>query len=451
MPTPQNAAAPQSGVANSLPAELRVLRQSPASLRSGTSGHNDADPLGAIDILGIANRISESGLAGAAETDLLADFCAECLSAGLPLARGAVALDTLHPSYEGRAFKWSRDKNDGAVEIEYSSSLPLDGRPGHRRSPFHDLLANGSTQMRYRLDDPDLAEIIGQTPMLRYYHDNGMTDMVAFVHRFNERGSIGEMNCCYSVWVTDREDGFAPGDVETLQALVQHLSLAIKSTALMRITRTIADLYLGTDGSRRVLSSSLRRGATDCIRAVIWFSDLRGYTAVTDTAEPDEIFPLLNDYANAVVSAIHGAGGQVLRLVGDGTLAIFPAEDPAEGTRAALAAEAAMRDRITALNAERSAGNRPLTSAYLGLHIGDVYYGNIGTDERMDLTVVGPAVNETSRISHMCRSVEREVVLSSEFVAATAGDQREKLVSVGKFALRGVRRARELFTIDLGD
>jgi adenylate cyclase len=138
----------------------------------------------------------------------------------------------------------------------------------------------------------------------------------------------------------------------------------------------------------------------------------------------------------------------VLKLIGDGTLAIFKARDPAEACRRALEAEANLRDRLNELNERRRAEERPVTSVYLGLHVGEVFYGNIGSTDRLDFTVVGPAVNETSRIASMCRSVDRPVLLSSAFADALPATERAKLVSVGRFALRGVGRARELFTVD---
>ena len=175
---------------------------------------------------------------------------------------------------------------------------------------------------------------------------------------------------------------------------------------------------------------------------------MRSFTTITDTASPGEIIPLLNDYAEAVITAIHEAGGDVLKLIGDGTLAIFRADDPAEACRHALKAEAKLRKRITELNERRRAEERPTTTVYLGLHIGEVFYGNIGSTERLDFTVVGPAVNEASRIASMCRSVDRPVLISSAFAEALPVDKRTDLVSVGRFALRGVGRAQELFTLD---
>ena len=210
------------------------------------------------------------------------------------------------------------------------------------------------------------------------------------------------------------------------------------------------EVYLGRAAGQRVLSGRISRGVAEQINTVLWFSDLRGYTTIADTTSPDAIIPLLNDYAEAVISTIHEAGGDVLKLIGDGVLAVFNMDDPADACRRALRAEADLRTRVEALNASRAEKGHPVTTVYLALHIGDVFFGNIGSDERLDFTVVGPAVNEVSRIASMCRSVDRPILVSSEFAAATPEPERRNLVSVGRYALRGLSRAQELFTIDPG-
>src|SRR3546814_373537 len=191
-----------------------------------------------------------------------------------------------------------------------------------------------------------------------------------------------------------------------MRRLVPALALAVKCPSLARVAGTLVEVYLGRDAGRRVLGGRIARGVADRIHAVLWFSDLRGFTAITDTAAPDEIIPLLNDYAEAVITAVHEAGGDVLKLVGDGTLAIFKSADAGDACRQALAAQADLRRRVAEVNARRTAEGRPVTSVYLGLHVGDVFYGNIGSNDRLAFTVVGPAVNEVSRISSMCRSFD---------------------------------------------
>jgi adenylate cyclase len=256
------------------------------------------------------------------------------------------------------------------------------------------------------------------------------------------------MDCICSSWTTDAPSGFADEQAEALTRLVPALALAVKCASLARIAGTLVETYLGRDAGRRVLSGRIARGVAERIGAVLWFSDLRGYTRITDTAVPEQVIPLLNDYAEAVIAAVHEAGGDVLKLIGDGTLAVFKADDPARACRSALAAEALMRERVVALNARRAAAGLPVTDVYLGLHIGEVFYGNVGSPDRLDFTVVGPAVNEASRVATMCRSAEREVLLSPAFAAAACEEDRARFVSVGRYALRGVARPQELFTLD---
>ena len=174
------------------------------------------------------------------------------------------------------------------------------------------------------------------------------------------------------------------------------------------------------------------RGVADRIDAVIWFSDLRGFTRITDTA-PEQAIPLLNDYADVVLSAIRDHGGSVLKLIGDGALAIFTAEDRTRACGAALSAAIDARTGVAELNQRRADEGQPVTDMYLGLHVGEVFYGNVGSRERLDFTVIGPAVNETSRIAAMCRSVDQPVLMSAAF--ANVGDIKSRLVSVGRYAL----------------
>jgi adenylate cyclase len=386
----------------------------------------------------------ERGLAGAAETELLNGFCERCRTAGLDLSRGLIIIDTLHPTYEGRAFRWRSDGLKESAVVEYGRTTEGEAAANWQRSPFYHLLNSGEDELRRRLG-PDDRLAFAQHETMRA---EGQTEYVAFIHRFGSSGSIGEMDCVYSHWTTTRPGGFDGSELAALRRLVPPLALAVKCASLARISGTLVEVYLGRDAGRRVLSGRIVRGVAERIGAALWFSDLRGFTTITDTAPPNEIIPLLNDYAEVVISAVHSAGGEVLKLIGDGTLAIFRADDAGDACRRALRAEAELRAGIAALNARRSGEGRPVTSPYLGLHVGDVFYGNIGSVDRLDFTVVGPAVNEVSRIASMCRSVDRGVVMSSAFAAATPADERAKLVSVGRYALRGVGRAQELFTLD---
>jgi adenylate cyclase len=391
----------------------------------------------------IESWLVEAGLAGATETELLHGFCDRCRGAGIPLSRAALIVDTLHPTHEGHVFRWRGDSVEQPEVTEYGPSV---GEAAARweASPFYHLVKTGGSELRCRLGAGELDDFA----VLREMKAEGQTDYVVFVHRFGEASVIGEMNCVYSSWATASRRGFGETDLDALRRFVPLLALAVKGVSLTHIARTLVEVYLGRDAGERVLSGKISRGVADRIKAVIWFSDLRGYTKITDTAPPEEIIPLLNDYSAAVIGAVRAAGGEVLKLIGDGVLAIFRADDPAEACRGAMRAMSSLKTATKAVNERRAAGNHPVTSVYLGLHIGEVFYGNIGSEDRLDFTVVGPAVNEASRIAAMCRSVDRGVVFSSEFAAATPEPERSKLVSVGRYALRGVGRAEELFTLD---
>ncbi len=392
----------------------------------------------------IESWLVEAGLAGASETQLLQGFAERCNSAGIVLSRAVLIVDTLHPIHEGRAFRWRADGREQQAVVEYGPSNVGQAAANWQKSPFYRMVQTGAGELRRRLASDARLDF----PVLHGLQAEGHTDYLALVHRFGATSIIGEMDCVYSSWITSRAGGFAESDVAALRRLVPLVALAVKCVSLARIARTLVEVYLGHDAGERVLSGRISRGVADRIDAVIWFSDLHGFTTITDTAPPGEIIPLLNDYAAAVIGSVHEAGGEVLKLLGDGVLAIFRADDRAHACCCALRAEANLRGSIKAVNERRAAGGHPVTTVYLGLHIGEVFYGNIGSEDRLDFTVVGPAVNEASRIAAMCRSVDRSAVLSSEFAAATPHPERARLVSVGRYALRGVGRAEELFTLD---
>jgi adenylate cyclase len=425
--------------------------------------------------------LTQAGLAGTPETGIVSGFCDRCVAAGIPLGRAHVFIDTLHPVHEGSLFRWGYGPDESAVHEYGRTSLQgvdASGRVGHfvqraghlaaatggthaivdesvglsvsldvqatdtwRRSPFYHMLQTGDALLRRRVD----AGTKDEFSMLPDWRAAGMTDYVAVITRFAAQGVIGEMDAVYSSWATRAPEGFGDGQIAALERIMPYLALAIKSVSLARMTRTLMETYLGRDAGQRVLSGRIVRGNAERIDAVVWFSDLRGFTRITDAA-PEQVIPLLNDYSDVIVSAIHEHRGDVLKLIGDGTLAIFTAEDRMHACDAALSAAIAARQGIAELKKRRAAEHKPVTDMYLGLHVGKVFYGNVGSRERLDFTVLGPAVNEASRIAAMCRSVDQPVLISAAF--ADVRDIKRRLVSVGRYALRGVSHPQELFTID---
>ena len=394
--------------------------------------------------LRLTNWLVSQGLTSLPENDLLRGFCERCRTAGLPLSRGLVFIDTLHPIFEGRGFRWNDSETNESDIFEYGSTSGGDAGQTWRRSTFYHMLEHGHDEMA--IDLADCASL--DFSMINELADKGHKHFVAFVHRFGEAGTIGEMDCFYSYWTTRRPEGFGEQNMAALRDLVPVLGLAVKSAAQAEIARTLGRVYLGRDAAEQVLRGRITRGVTEKIKAVLWYSDVRGSTAISERIGPDEIIPFLNDYAQASIDAVHDAGGDVLKLIGDGVLAMFTHENVAVARRAALRAEFGFRRNLNALNARRAAEGRPTTTAYVGLHIGEVFYGNIGSEDRLDFTVVGPAVNEVSRIASMCNSVDRELLISSAFGKGLDADGRKYLVSTGRFALRGISRAQDLYTLD---
>lgn len=404
----------------------------------------------------LVSWITEAGLTGQSEAALLQGFCERARAAGIPVDRVNVFIDTLHPVHEGRLFAWT---SSASIQPEKpygrtSRIIPNSGNPDSNRwrkspfpsdmwqqSPFYRLREDGASMLRRRLTSSALNEF-GIFPDL---HAEGHTDYLAIVNYFAEAGSIADMDCLYSSWATKSADAFTDAHIATLQRLLPFLALAIKSVSLTRMTETLMQTYLGRDAARRVLSGGIMRGVSDTIDAVVWFSDLRGFTRITDTM-PEHVIPLLSEYADVVVSAIHDHGGDVLKFVGDGTLAIFTGDDRRHACAAALDASIMAQQSVRSVNARRGAEGLPVTDMYLGLHVGEMFYGNIGSEDRLDFTVIGPAVNEVSRIAAMCRSIEQPVLVSSAF--ADVGNNKGRLVSVGRYALRGVGRPQELFALD---
>ncbi len=398
-----------------------------------------------LDFSALHAWLIDAGLAGVSETALLDGFCRRANKAGLPIAHGVMIVDTLHPAYEGRAFFWRRQAGQPATEeVEYGPSDDGEIAELWRRSVFFYLLETGGSQFRVRFHAGEATDF----PRLARLREDGMSDVVALLTRFAGSDSIGEMDSLYCYWATDRPRGFSEGEVDALARLMPVLALAVKCVSLAGIAGTLVQIYLGRDAGQRVLQGRIRRGITEKINAVLWYSDLRDFTRITDRAAPEQVIPFLNDYAEAVISSIYDHGGDVLKLIGDGTLAIFAPASGEDACRSAIAAYDLLQDRIAQLNRRRVADAEPATQVGVGLHTGEVFYGNIGSHGRLDFTVVGPAVNEVARIAAMCRSADRDILLSEAFADAMARLERGRLVSVGRYALRGVERPQELFTLD---
>ena len=394
--------------------------------------------------LGIEIRewIVVQAVAGADEVEILAGICERMNRAGFALLRGSVANDLLDPTYDARGVRWRRDH--GALEEAFPRSDDPLGDEEWRRSPFFHLLESGQPMLRRRLD---ATYPRGEFPMLDRFQDGGATDYVALISRVGESVRLGEGEGIVASWTTDAIEGFSPAEIELLAGVMPPLTLVFMLRTTNRAARTLIQTYLGSDAAQRVLAGNIVRGRAEPIRAAVWFSDLVGFARISDTASAGTVLELLNDYAEAQVEEIETHGGHVLKFIGDGILAIFPQPEMAQACGSALDAAAKLRGRIAALNVRRASRGTPVTTTHIALHVGELLYGNLGSPRRLDFTVLGPAVNEAARIESFCASLEQDVIVSTAFAEAS-GDARRRLVSVGRYAMKGIARPQELFTLD---
>ena len=386
-------------------------------------------------------RVIDQGLAGAGEEELLRDLCERLLETGVPVHRAVLGFDTLHPVVEGRVTTWSRSTGETRRSDYMRAETNEDD---WLQSPFHALEQSGDRFLRRRLDHDHRQ---GEFPILDRLRGEGLTDYLAARIAFADAEPLGQADCIYGSFATDRPGGFADAHLALIEGALPALALALKAASAAWIARTLVETYLGRDAGRRVLRGEILRGATQTIRAIIWLSDLRGFTRIADTTPREQLVPLLNEYAECLATAVHDHGGQVLKFMGDGLLAIFDLDDVGTACGMTLDAALAARASIASLNDQRAAKGLPVTEFGLALHVGELLYGNIGSWDRLDFTVIGPAVNEASRIEAMCGSLDQTVIVSSAF-ADTAPECRSRLVSLGRYALRGVARPQELFTLD---
>ena len=390
----------------------------------------------------IHDWIVNAALAGNDDTAILDGVCARLDAAGLPLTRVAVSSQLLDPTLDARGVLWKRET--GATEELYPRESDPQANEDWERSPFFRLLESKEATIRRRLD---ASYQRGEFPLLDTLQTKGATDYVALAIKIDESARFGDSEGVISSWTTDAQNGYSDGDLAMIAAVMPAIALAFTLRTVHRTARTLIATYLGDDAALRVLGGNIVRGRAEPIRAVIWNSDLVGFTRISGTHDPEAVLAMLNDYAEAQVEAIESNGGTVLKFVGDGILAIFPDADPERACAQALDAARAQCNSIDALKLRRADAGLPITDVHLALHIGELLYGNVGSPRRLDFTVLGPAVNEVARIEALCGSLEQAVIVSSAFAEA-AGAARGRLVSLGRYAMKGVARPQEMFTLD---
>jgi adenylate cyclase len=364
--------------------------------------------------------------------DLLHDLSWRLVAAGIPVARTTFHIGTLHPQFLGLFCRWYRAT--GQTE-EASIAHGVRDTKAYLLSPMR-LVFEGQT-VRRRLDSP---EAVAEFPILAELQAEGMTDYLATPLTLSD-GRIAA-----ATWSTDRAEGFSDQDIAAIESLLPTLGLLLEVQSVRLIAANLLGVYLGQQTGRRVLAGDITRGSGETIRAVLFFADLRGFTALSDRLPAEQVIEILNSYFERVVTPIHAKGGEVLKFIGDGLLAIFPIEDAAFAFNAARRAlEAAIQAfaDLEAFNAHPARGEDSPVRMAIALHVGDVVYGNIGGQDRLDFTTIGPAVNLVARLQQLSKAVNRPLLLSDAFAKIS----ERPLISLGFHPLRGLSEPHEVFTL----
>ncbi|MCA0930213.1 adenylate/guanylate cyclase domain-containing protein [Ruegeria profundi] len=398
-----------------------------------------------VKSIDLSDWLVERGLEGASKEELLDGYCNKLLDLGVPLMRFHAAQSALHPVYGGTGFSWYQGQGGRTESFEYSDE-PIEQ---WRQSPLYAILNEDIEVIRERLIDQNEAS---RFPLLNDLRQIGATDYYATGVNFDApthsepKAAKKAVDGVLMSWTSNAPDGFADTDLDLINAALPHLGLALKSAASARVSKDLMRVYLGRDAGRRVLSGEIRRGSLQQIDAVMWNFDLEGFTSLSEDLPGNEIIDMLNDYLAVAVSVVHDNGGNILKFMGDGLMAMFDVGDIDEDAHAALKSVPVLQQRMEALNAQREAAGLPVASFTLALHAGEILYGNIGSETRLDFTVIGPAVNQTARIAGMHRSLGQRILISDD-VARAAQPCAQELVSVGRYMLRGVQEPKELFTV----
>ena len=359
------------------------------------------------------------------------EFAWRLLAAGIPLLRVTVHIGTIHPQFLGTTIVWWRDTGE-TVQVmighEIGDAIPYEKNPVRR-------VCEGRETLRRRLDLPD--EDLDFSVLIEL-RDRGGTDYIALpisgMHRVD-----------YMVtYVTDRAGGFTNEELDDLARVAQRLAILLDRHSQWWVTHNLLSAYLGARTGPRVLAGQIRRGAGIELTAVLWSSDLHGFTERSDRLPSEQMIAILNALFEAQAAAIRDHDGEILKFIGDGLLAIFPIDEPsliAEVARNAVTAARAALGAVGKLGDHPTMAGEPPLEIVIALHIGTVNYGNIGAADRLDFTVIGPAVNLVSRIEAVAKSLDQPIVVSGELAQILGGG----VVSLGLHQLRGLAIPRELF------
>jgi len=408
-----------------------------------------------LDLSGLRATLVERGLQGLPVAEQVDAFCRDVTLAGFPARRFNMSIGTLHPRHGAHSYVWRRD--EGLATELHPRRRSDEESDGYLRSPIYRLRNTEETTLRRRLD----TDAPHDFPILTELREGGMTDYAARLVSFGDahRGNLAQLfdpkrnrpdpiQGIFFSCATDVPEGFDDDQLHDVGALLPYLALAVKSRSTFDVAQTLLETYLGADAGGRVLTGEIDRHSVRNIQAVIWFCDLRGFSRMASRISQSALVELLDTYLELMARPVLDNRGQILKFMGDGFLATF---DLAKRSPQMVCADAvkAARDlvaHVPQFNASRRASGKETLDFGVAIHMGEVLYGNIGTRERLDFTVVGSAVNEASRIEGLCRPLGRHVLVSSA-VHDAADSANGALLSLGVHALRGIGEPQELFTI----
>ena len=361
------------------------------------------------------------------------------VASGVPIDRMNVGFRILHPLFDGMSITWTRETG---AEVSYAALVDKEGSD-FRLSPFYVMLSDGSREWRLRLDHDDIERF----PLLMQLKEKGFTDYLALIVAFGGAELHPQsLDGLATSWSTRSPQGFSASDVAAMRNVLAPLALVFRIAIKDQITKAALNTFHGPLVGGRILSGTIKRGDGERLAAALWYSDLRNSTGLADQLPVDAFLDLLNAYFDCAAGAVMEQGGQVLDIIGDAILAFFPAGDNggAEACALALQAAAGARERLAALKREGSGKARAIEFG-IGVHFGDVVFGNAGTPERLKFGVLGRAVNEVARTADMAKSLKRPVVVSDE----VARRSTHSLADLGLHELRGIPQARRLWAMEV--
>ncbi|WP_425336318.1 adenylate/guanylate cyclase domain-containing protein [Sinorhizobium garamanticum] len=362
--------------------------------------------------------------------NIFVEMCERLVAAGVPVARATLHFRIHHPQWIGARILWRKGLSEAELQTyEYG----IEDTEQYLNSPLHEF-NNGAAEVRRHLDDP--AADGPQYPLYDELSASGLTDYFIWPleHTLGKRHAV--------TFASDRPGGFSEDDMAVFADLLPALALVSEIRLKNRFARTLLETYVGPHASEQILAGATTRGSGVTVGAAILICDLRDFTKLSDLWPRDDVIELLNGYFDAMCEPIERHGGEILKFMGDGLLAIFPLSDPmaCNNLLSAIGEAQAAFARLNEENLKK--GHEPLGYG-IGVHVGDVMYGNIGSRKRLDFTVIGPAVNIASRLESLTKVIKRPVLLSRAFVEM-AKCQGE-LENLGSHSVRGLDEPIDVF------